>query len=154
MRTRPTNGQRTAPTRHQNSELYKCVLCQRLHALRFCKKFLKMSVKKREEVVERHRMCTNCLAKSHDLRGCNSVDTCRKCERFHHTLLHPKPEGSRKQRKTKAKPRQRQQPSSQPPSSQPPPSQQVNSTTNAKILMEAIRSLANVLCSGGDQHVA
>lgn len=63
--------------------------CKKFHPLRYCKTFLKMSVQQRNCIVRRYNYCENCLAKSHDLRACQSVDTCHKCDSYHHTLLHP-----------------------------------------------------------------
>lgn len=141
------------------------MLCQSFHALRFCRKFLKMTVEKREKFVDRHRYCLNCLAKSHDLRTCTSRDTCRKCDRWHHTLLHPKPAQPTRSSRRRARSRrssgtqQREEPDSiepQPRTSateQPSrslttdPKPRLSTTPDSKIIIEAIRSLAQVLCN-------
>ncbi|XP_046804817.1 uncharacterized protein LOC124419432 [Lucilia cuprina] len=90
--TRPATSRRNQTTRgrHSDPDYYKCALCRNLHALRFCRKFLRMDTKRKEAVVEKYRYCVNCLAKSHDLRSCTSMDTCRICDKFHRTLLHQK----------------------------------------------------------------
>lgn len=153
--TRPTTSSHTRTiNRDRRSDLdqYKCVLCKRSHGLRFCRKFLKMNPKKREEIVERYRCCLNCLAQSHDLRACSSMDTCRVCSRFHHTLLHPRRRRARAIKREESRPqRYRQQPS--PNRSQSQPNQQqsreqsnLSTTADTKIIVEAIRSLACVLC--------
>lgn len=65
------------------------MVCKRFHALRFCQQFLKMNTRNRNRIVRRYGYCENCLARSHDLRSCPSLDLCRKCDSYHHTLLHP-----------------------------------------------------------------
>lgn len=96
-------------------------------------------------MVEDHRYCVNCLARSHTLRNCQSLDTCRKCDRFHHTLLHPNQHQQRSSISTnqQQKKLQRQRKQQQRRKSKP---EAEKSTPNAKILSEAIRSLAQVLC--------
>lgn len=76
---------------HQQEDFFICNLCQSHHSVKHCKKFLKMNVSKRERFLEHNRFCTNCLARSHDWRACNSLDRCKKCDTYHHTLLHPRP---------------------------------------------------------------
>ncbi|XP_059218310.1 uncharacterized protein LOC131994977 [Stomoxys calcitrans] len=71
-------------------ELYKCMLCKKRHALRFCPQFILMTVEDRRAAVRQHRYCRNCLAKSHSVVECQSTDTCRKCGFQHHTMLHPR----------------------------------------------------------------
>ncbi|XP_037827651.1 uncharacterized protein LOC119615721 [Lucilia sericata] len=125
---------------------------------------MKMSPKKREDVVENHGYCINCLAKSHTIRACQSMDTCRICYSYHHTLLHPhrqrvrhqQQQGQRQQsnRQQSNRQQQRQQPDSR--DNQEQGSQQItqsaitptkSTTPDVKILVEAIRSLAHVLCA-------
>ena len=149
--------QRSSQRRCRRSEeMYKCVICHQFHALRFCKKFLRMTVAMREEIVEKHRYCVNCLAKSHDLRSCTSMDTCRKCDQFHHTLLHERPNQRKKSRSTKDKsPQQRKTKGPRSANHQQKPSSSANlsTTPDAKILVEAIRSLAQVLCTNTEVSV-
>ncbi|XP_059216534.1 uncharacterized protein LOC131997137 [Stomoxys calcitrans] len=71
-------------------EVYKCTLCQNRHGLRYCPKFIKMTVEDRRVAVLRHKYCRNCLAKSHIVDDCQSMETCRKCGFQHHTMLHPR----------------------------------------------------------------
>ncbi|XP_050746280.1 uncharacterized protein LOC127012102 [Drosophila biarmipes] len=35
------------------------------------------------------KLCFNCLSRSHQVRDCNSSNTCRQCNAKHHTLVHP-----------------------------------------------------------------
>ncbi|XP_046804505.1 uncharacterized histidine-rich protein DDB_G0274557-like isoform X4 [Lucilia cuprina] len=43
----------------------------------------------KRRVVERLGYCVNCLARSHSIRSCTSMEACLKCAQLHHTLLHP-----------------------------------------------------------------
>ena len=138
-----------------DDHLYRCVLGDNLYSLRFYKKFLRMTVKKREDIVERHRYCINYLGKSHDLRECKSMNTCKKCDRFHHMLLHKKPisPGNLEVRRAKLHVNGRNQ---QPRRSNNQNHQQhsnISKSTDAKILMVARCSIAHVLCDNTDNSV-
>ncbi|XP_075148065.1 uncharacterized protein LOC142238046 [Haematobia irritans] len=65
-----------------------CVLCMRSHNLRSCRKFLNMRLEQRLRTVVLHRVCSNCLGRSHMRSTCNSRERCRECGDSHHTLLH------------------------------------------------------------------
>ncbi|XP_046812416.1 uncharacterized protein LOC124421368 [Lucilia cuprina] len=145
----------------------------RFHAIRFCPKFMNMTVIRRIEMVTRHKYCVNCLAKSHSVRDCTSMASCRRCHRFHHTLLHPSnirvTIGSQttQRRHPRPKPQRQTQPSTiqrsqlnqvqtitphtpttQPIIQHPSPTQSATLTApNQQIILEAIKSLANVLCA-------
>ncbi|XP_037824857.1 uncharacterized protein LOC119613006 [Lucilia sericata] len=174
--SRSRQDHRNRTSHHQNRldpDLYQCMLCMRFHAIRFCPKFLRMTVIRRIEVVTRHRYCVNCLAKSHVVRSCISMASCRRCHRFHHTMLHP-PNirvtiGSQttQRRHPRPKPQRQTQPSTiqrpqlnqvqtitpHTPTTKPiiehlPPNQPTTSAcVNQQVIIEAIKSLANVLCS-------
>lgn len=68
---------------------YGCPLCNRLHAIRQCSKFLTMRVEVKRRTVMSYELCKSCLAQSHQLSECNSLDRCKRCHRHHNTLLHP-----------------------------------------------------------------
>ncbi|KAI8114681.1 hypothetical protein CVS40_12969, partial [Lucilia cuprina] len=70
-------------------EVYYCVICTGYHGLKFCRRFRKMTPQERQGVVERLGYCTNCLARSHNIRSCTSMESCVKCKQLQHTLLHP-----------------------------------------------------------------
>ncbi|XP_046804503.1 hormone receptor 4-like isoform X2 [Lucilia cuprina] len=72
----------------RDSEEFYCVLCTGYHGLKFCRRFRRMTPQKRR-VVERLGYCVNCLARSHSIRSCTSMEACLKCAQLHHTLLHP-----------------------------------------------------------------
>ncbi|XP_075157837.1 uncharacterized protein LOC142231103 [Haematobia irritans] len=68
--------------------VYKCRVCNDIHPLRLCKRFLAMNPSRRRQEVERHGYCLNCLAHKHSKLTCFSKSGCRKCNHKHHTLLH------------------------------------------------------------------
>lgn len=72
----------------RDPNIHQCLICYRFHSLRFCKAFLNMSVKSRRIIVQRKLYCRNCLARSHDTPICSSRESCQRCGRKHHTLLH------------------------------------------------------------------
>lgn len=47
-----------------------------------------MSVSNRRRSARQHGYCLNCLARSHSIEQCTSVDLCKRCGGEHHTLLH------------------------------------------------------------------
>lgn len=187
------NSQRSAPRRSYHTKritwldpkIYKCMVCKGFHALRFCKKFLKMNVSMRKEIVNEHRYCNNCLARSHNLRGCTSMDMCKKCDKFHHTLLHPNTRQARhpkrvttnqlrhkrierrlqKQQNQNQRPNQhaakktksKRKPVNKPSTSSnatTPPTLTTSAVPNASVIIEAIKSLATVLCTSEQHSIA
>ncbi|KAI8114883.1 hypothetical protein CVS40_12787 [Lucilia cuprina] len=67
------------------------------------------------------------------------MDTCRKCGRRHHTLLHPGIQSRvNRQKFNNSRPKQQQHKSS---------NNHQHQAAHQRILSEAIRSLAQVLCS-------
>lgn len=163
---------RSHPPRCRISDLHQCMVCKRFHALRFCSKFLKMTVRERQRVVQRFRYCENCLARSHDLRACASKNTCHSCDRWHHTLLHPsrerscdlrqtlaaqrrnnrlrKQEAARKQKaehKKKAERKQSNNKSHQGAANTLKPKDNDSTSSNQQLISAAICSLAQLLCA-------
>lgn len=65
-----------------------CRYCRKDHPLRKCFRFRKLSATRRLNIAHKFRYCTNCLAHSHQLRGCRSSERCKVCFARHHTLLH------------------------------------------------------------------
>lgn len=120
-----------------------------------------MNSKERNSVVRRFGYCENCLARSHDLRACQSLDLCRKCDSYHHTLLHPTRATNdlrrqiNRQQNQRNNHRQARRRSSNVnnncPSSnnnrQSTNQQHVPAVPDQQIISEAIRSLAQVLCA-------
>lgn len=131
-------------SRIKNLDVYRCKVCKGYHPLRLCPRFLRMEYRERNRVVRKYDYCINCLASSHTFRRCQSKNTCQRCQHYHHTLLHSSP----------------------PPRIMPPSRRQQNPRQRVKaykpkrvkehfqhaapdqrILSEAIRSLAIVLCA-------
>ncbi|XP_075159708.1 uncharacterized protein LOC142232883 [Haematobia irritans] len=72
----------------RNSNIHQCLICRKYHPIKYCRKFLAMSIKDRRRAVRQHGYCMNCLARSHDASGCTSPDLCQVCGHAHNTLLH------------------------------------------------------------------
>ena len=71
-----------------SSKVYECWICKCNHRLMKCDEFRKMNVKERKETVRKHKLCLNCLSKSHKINDCKSTVKCRDCKKRHHNLLH------------------------------------------------------------------
>ena len=67
-----------------------CVLCPLRHRLWHCSKFRQMSPRERLALVERHRLCHNCLLGSHDTQSCGKKSVClvENCGKKHTMYLH------------------------------------------------------------------
>ncbi|XP_075148431.1 uncharacterized protein LOC142233040 [Haematobia irritans] len=131
----------------RSPNFYKCKLCNKFHSLKVCPKFLKMTPKQRNILVLREVYCVNCLARSHRFRDCRSENMCRKCGRPHNTLLHP----NYQQRKSKsATNNTNEQRSNNAITSRTNTNGSQETSPNQKILSEAIRALASVLCSSSE----
>lgn len=64
-----------------------CAICHKgEHFVSHCGAFLEMSPKQRWEKTRNLNLCANCLKHSNSSR-CRSSNSCRKCQRKHHTLL-------------------------------------------------------------------
>ncbi|XP_058816947.1 uncharacterized protein LOC131680245 [Topomyia yanbarensis] len=66
-----------------------CLACNQPHPLIRCEVFHRLSLPERQQFVYSKRLCHNCLRADHIVRNCSSSYNCRKCNRRHHTLLHP-----------------------------------------------------------------
>lgn len=169
------NSYRAQNRLERDPDIHQCMVCKKFHSLRFCQQFLRMDSRERNRVVRKFRYCENCLARSHDLRSCQSLDLCRKCDSFHHTLLHPSrarndlrrrinTQRNQQSHRTKNRPPNRRNNdrntnrtnnSNNNVSNSIPNNNNRQSTNNIhnavvpnqQILSEAIRSLAEVLCA-------
>lgn len=65
----------------------QCILCNQMHYLNQCKKFLSLSPSERHSKVKENKLCYNCFSHNHSVSDCKS-SLCRKCNSKHHTLLH------------------------------------------------------------------
>ncbi|KAH8338609.1 hypothetical protein KR059_011478 [Drosophila kikkawai] len=107
----------------RGSNSYRCRVCNKVHPLKKCRRFLRLSAEKRLRAVLANRYCPNCLAHEHSDGGCQRGDRCKTCGQDHHTLLHlsdePRsPRQSPAQRSSSAAPR-RSAPAPQPSSGAP-----------------------------------
>ncbi|XP_041449923.1 uncharacterized protein LOC121404463 [Drosophila obscura] len=66
-----------------------CVYCHGPHSLYVCTQFKAMNVVDRRTFAMEGKLCFNCLSRSHQVKDCNSTNTCRLCKSRHHTLVHP-----------------------------------------------------------------
>lgn len=118
-----------------------------------------MEVKQRMQVVRRNHYCFNCLARTHLTRACDSPDTCLKCAQPHHTLLHARRTSvhdrigqrhdntNQRNKRTKPSKHQRNKRANHSKNQRKARGQSTNrNQPDIKILSEAIRSLATVLC--------
>ncbi|XP_038106683.1 uncharacterized protein LOC119766295 [Culex quinquefasciatus] len=66
-----------------------CPKCSKEHLLFLCEAFKASSVADRRELVQKSRLCFNCLRTSHTAKTCSSKHTCKTdgCNQRHHTLL-------------------------------------------------------------------
>ncbi|XP_038117337.1 uncharacterized protein LOC119769362 [Culex quinquefasciatus] len=73
----------------------KCSVCNQDHEVLKCEQFKQKSVNERYSHLRKHGLCFNCLRKGHRTDGCTSTNSCQKCSKRHHTLLHT--DGPKKQ---------------------------------------------------------
>ena len=70
------------------SEQSSCPMCNCQLALTKCSKFLKSSVKERDEIIRNKGLCYGCFEKGHLSADCPNRFTCEECRGRHHTLMH------------------------------------------------------------------
>uniref|UniRef100_A0A2S2PC00 Uncharacterized protein n=1 Tax=Schizaphis graminum TaxID=13262 RepID=A0A2S2PC00_SCHGA len=94
-----TKGRRTStslvaaqPSSTLPSKSVKCPNCDGPHQLSNCLKFKGLSVDGRYEIVSKHRLCMSCFSNKHWSSKCR--ESCSKCKRRHHLLLHRDAEAS------------------------------------------------------------
>ena len=69
-----------------------CLACKReTHPIHTCPKFQGMSCDERWAIVKANGLCLNCLRGGHMANKCRVPQTCRKCRKPRHTLLHIDP---------------------------------------------------------------
>ena len=73
----------------------KCSVCNQEHEVVKCEQFKQKNVNERYSHLRKHGLCFNCLRKGHRTDGCSSTNSCQKCSKRHHTLLHT--DGPKKQ---------------------------------------------------------
>ena len=67
----------------------QCKVCEKgSHQLYSCPDFKAMDIPTRISIVNRSKLCLNCLGADHSIKQCRSKHSCRECRGRHHTLLH------------------------------------------------------------------
>lgn len=68
---------------------YSCSLCEyENHPLIECAKFKAMNLTDRKSFLSKEKRCYNCLSNNHSVKTCWSKQSCMKCKKRHHTMLH------------------------------------------------------------------
>ncbi|XP_037049617.1 uncharacterized protein LOC119083910 [Bradysia coprophila] len=62
--------------------------CKEPHYISKCPVFAALNLKGKVEKLRNWKMCWNCLVKGHEIRDCKQKNSCTKCNRKHHTLMH------------------------------------------------------------------
>ena len=66
-----------------------CVACKKgNHPLAACTKFQGLPQEERWDIIKKASLCKNCLKPGHVASNCFKPPLCKKCNRYHHTLLH------------------------------------------------------------------
>ncbi len=66
----------------------KCRVCQMDHLTHKCELLLSQSKQQRRDEVKQKGLCFNCLRPNHRASNCQNSNTCKKCNKKHHTILH------------------------------------------------------------------
>ncbi|XP_058810927.1 uncharacterized protein LOC131675801 [Topomyia yanbarensis] len=74
----------------------KCPQCSDGHELWRCDTFKNVNLSEKYNLLRRIGACFNCLQKGHRTNNCTSKHTCKKCRKFHHTMLHPEEDSAKK----------------------------------------------------------
>ncbi|XP_038107028.1 uncharacterized protein LOC119766511 [Culex quinquefasciatus] len=88
---RKVDQRKTAPSTkaiqsfHANTQP-TCPKCSEAHTIYQCASFRELPASVRRELVERAKLCFNCLKSTHGVKSCTS-GSCRNCKQKHHTLL-------------------------------------------------------------------
>uniref|UniRef100_A0A1B0GL56 CCHC-type domain-containing protein n=2 Tax=Lutzomyia longipalpis TaxID=7200 RepID=A0A1B0GL56_LUTLO len=73
-----------------HTEVASCLKCnQSGHHLFQCEEFKALTCADKRTFVTDSKVCFNCLRPSHYAKDCTSTSTCQKCNKHHHTWLHP-----------------------------------------------------------------
>ncbi|XP_050531794.1 uncharacterized protein LOC126900234 [Daktulosphaira vitifoliae] len=65
-----------------------CSVCSGSHISSSCSRLPSTSLKDRQTIVRKKKLCFNCLGINHWTDRCLSTDRCAQCGQKHHTLLH------------------------------------------------------------------
>lgn len=80
-----TKYKNVALTAHNASNC--CIYCNHDHVVYSCSQFSKLTPNERLSFIKANNYCVNCLG-SHKFKECTSKNTCRRCNKKHHTFLH------------------------------------------------------------------
>jgi len=88
-----TSSNKTASSKSRQSLLetqskVNCHICEENHNIQNCEKFKNMSHSEKSESIKRAGLCFNCFRANHNVSACKA-NNCKKCDRRHHTMLHP-----------------------------------------------------------------
>jgi hypothetical protein len=84
----PSTGNKVSRTSHTHVAIHeKCSLCHDAHKIFKCDRFLKINPRQRLSHARQANLCFNCLQTFSRTHTC-SKQTCRRCNKRHHTLLH------------------------------------------------------------------
>ncbi|KAH8317113.1 hypothetical protein KR074_010047 [Drosophila pseudoananassae] len=89
MSPRPRNAQSLESRCTRGTQSYRCRVCNGIHPLKKCRRFLRLSAEERLRAALANRYCSSCLAHEHSDGSCRRGDGCKTCGQDHHTLLHP-----------------------------------------------------------------
>nr|XP_029734345.1 uncharacterized protein LOC109426131 [Aedes albopictus] len=89
---------------HATTVIQKCAKCSSEHPIHMCEDFKKMDLQCKRELVQKAKLCYNCLRPSHSVKNCASKSVCLVggCKQRHHTLLCPKIENSSDQKEERS----------------------------------------------------
>ena len=76
------------PIQNYHASSQNCPACKADHKLVMCEQFKHLSLAEKREKVKLLKLCFNCLRLGHQTKDCKSKNTCRKCQKKHHTMLH------------------------------------------------------------------
>ncbi|XP_062711095.1 uncharacterized protein LOC134289311 [Aedes albopictus] len=71
---------------HANTQ-QACPQCTEAHTIYQCASFKRIPVVNRRELVQRAKLCFNCLKATHGVKNCTSPLVCKQCKQKHHSLL-------------------------------------------------------------------
>ncbi|CAG7785132.1 unnamed protein product [Allacma fusca] len=71
----------------KETSIKKCLLCSADHPHFKCSKLTECPEKERRKMVDKAKLCTNCLGFGHGWKACKSTRMCRLCSQKHHSLL-------------------------------------------------------------------
>lgn len=89
----PQGSAQGAANKHPSAS-DNCANCKGRHYITTCAKFLALSAADRRTLVEKQRLCYNCLG-PHGANFCRSEKRCQRCDGKHHTLIHQGSPGDR-----------------------------------------------------------